>query len=169
MTPCTSFAPGVYVITGDQNTIHDGVSATDVLLYFTCSREVGGTTYPAPCAAGGQEGASLDGAGNGSAEITGRTSGEHPEHLGFALVFDRNNTATQRWVGNGDLVVHGASYLVNPGAAVDLRGNGSFTAHGVTVVGSVLMDGQGANQLHFSVNAPDLPVPAGPPRVHLLR
>jgi hypothetical protein len=167
---CTSFSPGVYVIAGGRpTTIHGAVRATDVLLYFTCSRQAGGTTYPEPCAAGGQEGASLDGAGSGTAEISGRTSGGYPEYLGLAMVFDRNNTATQRWVGNGDLVVHGASYLANPGALLDLRGNGSFTAHGVTVVGDVLMRGQGRDQLHFSVNAPDLPVPAGPPQVHLLR
>lgn len=164
---CTSFASGLYVLAGERTTVHDAVAATGVTLYFTCARDEGRTTYPRACGAGGEEGAVLAGAGNGAATLTAPTSGPL---AGLAVVVDRNNTATQRWVGNGALTVHGAAYAPHPEAALDLRGNGSFTAYGTTVVGDLLLDGQGRARQHLWVHGPQEGTATDPPvEVRLLR
>jgi hypothetical protein len=164
---CTSLAPGLYVLAGGSTTIHDAVDASEVTLYLTCATRRGGLTYPRTCAAGGERGAVLAGAGNGAATLRAPTSGPL---AGLGVVADRDNSATQRWVGNGALTVHGALYAPHPDAALDLRGNGSFTAYGTTVVGDLLLAGQGTNRQHVWVYGPD--DPSATPRsvrVHLLR
>jgi Flp pilus assembly protein TadG len=136
---CGSFqAGGTYVLTGSAKlTGNATLVADDVLFYFTCSRVSGGNTYPQACAAGGQAGATFGGAGNGTVTINGLRSGPY---TGFAVIYDRNNTSSLRYVGNGDLRINGAVYAA--AAAPDMRGNGSADIHGALIVGSLSFSGR---------------------------
>jgi len=149
---CTSLAAGLYVLAGGSHAIHGGVDAEGVTLYFTCSRRSGGRTYPDDCDADGEDGATLAGAGIGTATLSAPDSGPYQ---GFAVILDRHNTVDLRWTGNGALTVRGTLYA--PAATLDLRGNGIYTSHGVTVVGDV--DLRGNHDHVYNGPQPGDPVP----------
>ncbi len=135
---CGSFqAGGTYVLTGAAKLSGNStLVADDVLFYFTCSRTSGANIYPQACANSGQAGATFGGAGNGTVTINGRRSGPY---TGFAVIYDRNNTSSLRYVGNGALRVNGAVYAAS--ATPDMRGNGSAQIHGALIVRSLSFSG----------------------------
>jgi len=158
---CAEVKPGLYVLTGDAKlTGRETLIADGVVLYFTCSERRGGATFPRACAAGGEPGATFGGAGNGSVTINAPTTGTY---TGFAVLYDRNNTADLRYVGNGALTVNGVVYAA--GATTDMRGRGSSRINGALVVGRVDFSGQNSS---IFVNATDVtPVLDEPVRVRL--
>ena len=114
-------SPGLYVIAGDSGTTWDmaGSASTQLLgngvtLYFTC----GNSVAPRACNPG-EPGANLDASGNGFVGITAPTSGPLK---GFALIYDRNSSATLRLTGNGSQNATGTIYL--PSGTVQMNGNG---------------------------------------------
>ena len=125
---------GVYVITGSISTSGQGVidGSSGVLLYFACS------TFPTPCSAGGQAGASLSLSGKGASTLT--SLGGSGKLVIFA---DRQNTATLDAGGNGvtdtiDGTVYGASAMLSVG------GNGIVNVpHGQVVVNSLTVGSSG--------------------------
>ena len=153
VTGCTSFTPGVYVLAGGSHTIHGGVDAHGAVFYLTCVSGTKTGHYPRSCA-GGEAGASLAGAGNGDAAVWAPDTGPYQ---GLAVIGDRNNATDLRWTGNGALTVHGTLYA--PAATLDLRGNGSYTSYGVTVVGYV--DLRGNHDHVYSGPGEGDPVPPG--------
>jgi hypothetical protein len=161
---CGAFAPGIYVVTGSAKLSGNStLVADDVLFYFTCSQVTGGRTYPRGCAAAGEAGGALWGAGNGSVTINGRASGPY---AGFAVIYDRHDTAGSRYVGNGALRIDGAVYAA--GATPDMRGNGSTEIHGALIAHSVAFTGSNAT---LTVTGYDVVQPPPPPlsqRVHLV-
>lgn len=116
--------PGLYVFTGDfELSGHAGqLQAEGVTFYFTC----GTGTAPEPCAEGGEEGGGIKLSGNGGYLLEAPLKTTYPalpeELHGYALVYDRYNTADMLLVGNGASTVSGTIYGVN--ATLDLRGNG---------------------------------------------
>lgn len=161
---CTAFNPGIYVITGDAKlTGQSSLTASNVLFYFTCSENRGTkknpVIVPKACASGGEDGATFGGAGNGTVVVNGLTSGPYQ---GFAMIWDRNNTADQTYVGNGNLTVHGAMYAANADSVLDDRGNGQFVGYGPVVVGGVELKGNGSAKLHMTIHGADtVTVPTG--------
>ncbi len=134
---CRVFAPGIYVITG-QNRFAGNISVTatgGVLFYVTCSARAGTGVVSAACATG-EEGGSLEFAGTVSATITAMSD---PVYRGLAIVYDRNNTAPLGLVGGPDITVNGGVY----GASATLRNNGTgpLTVNGTMVVGAVDLRG----------------------------
>ncbi len=127
---CT-LQPGTYVIAGGSGTTWDlaGNSSTQlrgtgVTLYFTC----GSSTTPRACNSG-ETGATLDSSGNGSVVLSAPTSGTWK---GYAVVYDRNNTATFRMTGNGSSTTVGTIYLTS--GKLRLDGNGCAAAYDALVI-----------------------------------
>jgi Flp pilus assembly protein TadG len=147
VTSCRTFAPGEYVITG-QNRFSGNINVTSnggVFLYFTCSRTAGTTTVSAPCLPGAQ-GGSLDFAGTVHATIDAITGPGSP-YRGLAIVYDRNNTAPLGLIGGPNITINGGVYA----RAATLRntGPGPLIVNGSAVVGAVDMRGVPAS---FQVN-----------------
>jgi Flp pilus assembly protein TadG len=124
---CT-LSPGLYVIrsgvwdlAGNSSTVLRGSGVT---LYFTCSDG----SLPRACNPG-EAGATMDFSGNGRIEIDAPTSGPL---AGLAIVYDRNNTSTLRFTGNGSGGMSGAVYA--PSAKLLVNGNGCGNAYESVVV-----------------------------------
>jgi Flp pilus assembly protein TadG len=120
--PC-AMQPGLYVFTGDFELSGNAgqLQARGVTFYFTC----GEGTVPEECAEGGEGGGGINISGNGGYIIEAPLKTTQPtleELWGYALVYDRNNVADMRLVGNGDSTVSGTIY--GKSATLDLRGNG---------------------------------------------
>lgn len=137
--------PGLYVFTDDfVLSGNGGLVADGVTMYFTC----GSGGVPRPCADGGETGAGIDLSGNGGYVIDAPLASTQPtlpeELYGYALVSDRNNTASMRLVGNGASTVSGTIYGVN--TTLDLRGNGGTDVplSSFVVVGDVAFSGNNA-------------------------
>jgi Flp pilus assembly protein TadG len=137
VTACRVFAPGAYVITGQNRfTGNIVITANDgVLFYVTCSTGTRTGVVSAPCAVG-QQGGSLEFTGTVSARIKAMTD---PAYRGLAIVYDRNNTAPLGLVGGPDITIDGGVY----GASATLRNNGTgpLTVNGTMVVGAVDLRG----------------------------
>lgn len=134
---CATVAPGLYVLTGAAKlTGRDTLVANGVTLYFACSQRRGAATFPRACNEGGEDGATFEGAGNGNVTINAPIDGTY---AGFAVVYDRNNTAPLRYVGNGALTVNGVVYGAR--SVADMRGNGGAIIYGALVVGSTRFSG----------------------------
>jgi hypothetical protein len=139
---CTSFGPGVYVIvgnnklTGQQNLI--ATPSGGVLFYFTCSTTTGNghtaVTKTRACTTG-ESGGAIDAAGQGNVSISGRLYGGRT----FSIIYDRNNTAEVRLVGNGATSITGDIYALN--SVFDARGNGTFDVNSLIVTGAFRFDG----------------------------
>ena len=133
---CT-LLPGLYVIAGTSSVWDMAGNAstlltgTGVTLYFTC----GTSSVPAPCATGAM-GATLDASGSGSISIQAPTSGPLK---GLAIVFDRNNSSTMRWTGNGGGGFEGTVYA--PSGRIQMNGNGCSAYNALIVVGTIEMNG----------------------------
>ena len=126
-----NLAPGRYVIAGSSGSAWDlsgnastQLRGTGVTLYFTC----GTSTVPRACNSG-ETGATLDASGNGSVVLSAPTSGRWK---GFAVVYDRNNTATFRMTGNGSSTTVGTIYM--PSGKIRLNGNGCAAAYDALVI-----------------------------------
>src|SRR5579862_7104874 len=107
--------PGVYLVTGSFSVSgHATVHGTGVVIYLACA------SYPAPCANGGQPGASLTLAGNGQFNITPPSG----SCLGFSVVMDPHNTSSVSVSGNG-VTIGGVVYAAS--GSLSISGNGSLT------------------------------------------
>ncbi len=120
--------PGLYVFTGDVDFSGNGdLVANGVTMYFTC----GTPTAVRECSDSQDEvGGGIDLSGNGTYTLEApraATAAMHPgvaeELYGYAIVYDRNNAADMRMVGNGSVNVGGAIYGAS--ATIDARGNGA--------------------------------------------
>ncbi len=165
---CTSFAPGVYVVTGQpapagRSTVTVKGDGTGVVLYLTCSTggAVAGEVHPAPCGAVGRRPPRVA-IGAGDVRLEG-----HAGYGGLALAVDPGVAAGQNFAGAGTLTVVGsisapAAVLRNPvpGSAAQLVVSG-----GHLVVGRVAYDLTPALPPHpyVVVEAPALPVTAAGP------
>lgn len=113
---CT-LTPGLYVFIGGTLGGNTGIVANNVTMYFTCR------TGNAPRACNAAEsGATLDLSGNGNFTINAPSTSTNKSIPKVAVVFDRNNSATLRLVGNGALNITGSIYLKS--GTLDMRGNG---------------------------------------------
>jgi hypothetical protein len=136
----------LYVFTGDFDLSGNagGLVAKGVTFYFTC----GTGTTPEPCDSPGEEGGGIKTAGNGGYVLEAPLKSTYPtlpaELYGYALVYDRYNTADMWLVGNGDSTVSGTIYGVN--ATLDLRGNGGTDVpfSSMIIVGGLHFDGTNA-------------------------
>lgn len=127
---CT-LTPGTYVIAGGSGTewslsgnASSSLRGSGVTLYFTC----GSSSAPRACSSG-EEGATLDASGSGSVILSAPTSGSWK---GFAVVYDRNNTATFRMTGNGNSTTIGTIYMSS--GTIRLNGNGCAAAYDALVI-----------------------------------
>jgi hypothetical protein len=124
--PCV-MQPGLYVFTGDFELSGNAgqLQAKGVTFYFTC-RSATSPTTPQPCAEPGQTGGGIKLSGNGGYVLDAPTKSTYPsvpaELDGYAIVYDRYNTASMLLVGNGASTVSGTIYGTK--ATLDLRGNG---------------------------------------------
>lgn len=156
---CASFAPGIYIVTGDvQLTGQESLVADGVMFYLTCSQKVGNDVYPKACASG-EDGADWDLAGKGKLRVTPLANPASPWN-GFSFVVDRENVGQQKWTGNGDFTVQGRVYAANTTGGLSLRGNGTMTLQGPLVLGFLELKG---NKNQLSVNGPNVSVGSAPP------
>jgi Flp pilus assembly protein TadG len=133
---CTSFGPGVYVLTGASSFTGNGtIQATGVTFVLTCSSTVGGTVRSSPCPAN-TSGGSIEVKG----QVTVNVSVSSPPVyasicFGLAIVSDPNNTGGVSVNGtgnggNGRLNVDGSIYLksgtLTYGGGPDLTVNGNI-------------------------------------------
>lgn len=145
--------PGLYVMTGywgmGNNTLLHG---TGVTLYGTC----GTPSAPTVCAAGGS-GGRLD-TKNGDTQITAPTSGTLK---GYAILYDRENTAGLNIQGNGRSAVTGLVYA--PKALFEFPGNSCVTVtNGPIIVGQLYGNGnRGCVDLNSVIGATIPAPPAG--------
>lgn len=164
VTSCRTFAPGVYVITG-QNRFSGNINVTSnggVLLYFTCSSTIAGVTVSSACAPGAQ-GGSLDFAGTVHASIDAIT-GAGSSYRSLAIVYDRNNTSDLSIIGGPNITINGGVYARS--ATLRNAGQGPLVVNGSMVVGAVDMRGVPATLQVNQGNAfADIP----PMLVHLTR
>jgi Flp pilus assembly protein TadG len=160
ITACRTFAPGVYVITG-QNRFRGNINVTSnggVLLYLTCSATAAGTTVSAACQPGDQ-GGSLDFGGVVHANLTAMTD---PSYRGLAIIYDRNNTSPLAIVGGPNITINGGVYAAS--ATLRNNGTGPLLVNGTMVVGGVDLRGVPATVTITQSNAfADLP----PMLIHL--
>jgi Flp pilus assembly protein TadG len=139
---CGSFAAGVYTIVGN-NTLNgqQNLTATPtggVLFYFTCADVTGhgnNAVYTTRACAPGESGGAIDAAGQGNLTISGRLYGSRT----FSIIYDRNNTAEVRLVGNGATSITGDIYALS--SVFDARGNGTFDVNSLIVTGAFRFDG----------------------------
>lgn len=138
---CTSFQPGIYVITGGSVALNNSTPANNVLFYLTCSQGTGTNTRPRSCDdSSSSAGAAFVGAGSQDSTITGRRVAG--DYQGFAVIVDPDNTSTHSLVGAGDLTVHGAVYM--PNGDVDdgtATSTGTYTGFGPVVVVNMTLNG----------------------------
>jgi Flp pilus assembly protein TadG len=164
ITSCRTFAPGVYVITG-QNRFRGNINVTSnggVLLYLTCSVTVAGVTVSSACAPGA-EGGLLDFAGTVHASIDAITGTGSP-YRNLAIVYDRNNTSDLSIIGGPNITINGGVYARS--ATLRNAGPGPLIVNGSMVVGAVDMGGVPATLQVNQGNAfADIP----PMLVHLTR
>jgi Flp pilus assembly protein TadG len=160
VTACRTFAPGIYVITG-QNTFTGAysVTGTQVLLYFTCSTGSGADAVSAACPAEGAPGGSIAFAGDVTATITPSTD---PTYRGLAIVYDRHDTSDLGIVGGPDITISGSVYAAS--ATLVNNGNGLLTVGGTLVVGGVDLHGVPAT---INVNQSNAVADLPPALVHL--
>jgi hypothetical protein len=136
---------GLYVFTGTLDLAGNAELIADgVTMYFTC----GSGTSPQPCEAPGEEGGSIDSTGTPLYQITAPLKSTHPdleELWGFALVFDRYNTATTKMAGTADSFISGTVYGVN--ATLQFSGTAGSTTPFSSwfVIGSLEMNGNPAS------------------------
>ncbi len=168
---CTSFAPGVYVVTGQpapagRSTVTLNGSGTGVVLYLTCSTggPTAGEVHPAPCGAVSRRPPRVA-VGAGGSRLEG-----HGGYGGLALAIDPGVAARQTFAGAGSLTVAGS---ISAPAAV-LRNPVPGTASQLVVTGGHLVVGRVAYDLtpavpphpYVVVEAPALaPTGAGPVRL----
>jgi Flp pilus assembly protein TadG len=139
---CGSFGAGIYTIVGN-NTLNgqQNLTATPtggVLFYFTCADVTGhgnNAVYRTRACASGESGGAIDAAGQGDVTIAGRTYGGRT----FSIIYDRNNTAELRLVGNGTTSITGDIYAL--ASVFDARGNGTFDVNSLIVMGAFRFDG----------------------------
>jgi Flp pilus assembly protein TadG len=162
---CASFAPGLYVIVGNSGNELQ-VDALGVTFYMTCSDTTGPRNNPVVTARAcnpGEQGGSFGGSGNSrvTVKMSGSAAGTYRD---MAVFVDRNNAASQRWTGNGELDVTGILYSPNNAGLDDTRGNGNIVVNGRMVVGSIQMRGRGTAKVHISVAGASI---QGPPEAAL--
>lgn len=161
---CT-LQPGLYVIAGGPTTTWDVAGnastllrGTGVTLYFTC----GTSSAPRECSVG-EQGANLDASGNGTLSLQAPTSGATK---GFAIVYDRNNSALMRLTGNGSQNTTGTIYATS--GTLQLNGNGcSNHYYALIVVRDLEMNGNPACLQSTYTQGQNVEVPPG--ELHLSR
>ena len=131
---CT-LSPGLYVLTGTwgmgNNTMLRGIGG--VTLYGTC----GTPAAPTVCTSG-QSGGSLD-TKNGDTQFVAPSNAADPLK-GYAIIYDRQNTAGLNIQGNGNSYVTGAIYA--PKALLEFPGNSCVTVtNGPIIVGELYGNG----------------------------
>jgi hypothetical protein len=138
-TDCT-LSPGLYVIAGGASTTwslsgNGTTSGTGVTLFFTCAT----SGVPRNCNPG-EVGASMDGSGGRTLNLTAPTSGPL---WGFTIVYDRNSMATYAMAGNASSTITGTVYM--PAGKAVMSGNGCLAAYGtLLIVGDVVPNGNNA-------------------------
>ena len=158
---CTSFEPGIYVVTGRKTsqgsdaTIRIPVSATNVLFYLTCGNDSG---QPMPCASAPTH-AKLAPNGRHVAQptITG-LSGVDPDVNGYAIVVDPVNPNTQsigRMTVEGDIYAPNVPSAQSPGPSVTVT---RLTVHGSLIADSFRGSSGQALTLADTTPAADGPV-----------
>jgi hypothetical protein len=139
---CSSFGAGIYTIVGD-NTLTGQQSLIaaptgGVLFYFTCADVTGhgnNAVYRTRACTSGESGGAIDAAGQGDLTINGRSYAGRT----FSIIYDRNNTAELRLVGNGATRITGDMYALS--SVFDARGNGTFDVNSLIVTGAFRFDG----------------------------
>ena len=131
-----NLSPGLYVLTGTwgmkNNTVLRGLGG--VTLYGTC----GTTAAPTVCAAGAA-GGSLD-TKNGETQLIAPSAATDPLK-GFAIIYDRQNTAGLNIQGNGNSYVTGAIYAAK--ALLEFPGNSCVTVTNGPIIVRELCHGNG--------------------------
>lgn len=148
--PCT-LSTGLYVFADTFDLKNHTVTATGVTMYFACKT----TSTPVqvrPCASGGEDGGSLQQAGNGEFKFSAPSSGDT---AGLALVADRKNTSTFSYRGTSNQTSTGSIYLKS--GTLDFRGtSGTTKLDSLVVTGSISFSGQAPVVINYteSVNVP---------------
>lgn len=136
--------PGTYIITQQLNLGDFGVSGTGVTIYFACS------SWPSPCASGGQLGAGVVAGGAGSLNISAPAAGSGEPYPGMAIFFDRNNTGQLTLESNGSATITGTVYAAS--GTLNTQGTGGYTINGTVVVRTALLQSNGAVNLTYDPN-----------------
>jgi Flp pilus assembly protein TadG len=169
-------APGLYVIDADwtdgNNSILEGAGVT---LYFTCGTKGSGATHGtiAPCVAPGHVGGSIN-IKNGDANIVAPTLAQQAATGGlspFAIIYDRNNTASMSLQGNGGKTcancAPGSLYtgtIYAPLATLAFTGNAAFTiTNGPIIAGQVASNGNRAQMVLQDAQGAHIPVQPSAP------
>lgn len=144
-TAVVTMAPGIYVITGHFNVIDSAtLYADNVMMFFACAG------YPAPCAAGGQAGASFTFTSSGNMDAwTAPVTGPY---AGMALFYDRNNTSPINISGTGtsDVDIIGTVYAASAAATF---GGPDVEMNSMIVVSTLTFNGTSfENEVTYSQN-----------------
>jgi Putative Flp pilus-assembly TadE/G-like len=138
--------PGLYIITGTWSLKNNDVlnnKAGGVTLYFTC----GTPNAVHACLSSGEPGGLLD-AKNGTTELTARSI---DPVAGFAVVYDRHNTASIQLQGNGESWIDGGIYAA--AASLDFNGTSCYTINRGPVVATSVIKANGTKSCVNVTNA----------------
>jgi len=129
-----TFNPGTYIIKTDL--IFNAGGKVDgtagVTFYLACS------SYPTPCTAGGQAGASFSFTNNGRVDLYGEAAGG--EYPGMLIMADRNNTSSISWSPASNTSTIGTIYAAASPVTI---GGGGYTAYGQIVVNTLTVNTTG--------------------------
>jgi Flp pilus assembly protein TadG len=146
---CEFPEPGLYVFTGKVDLGGGGTLITNgATLYFTC----GSGSSAEPCDSPGEEGGFIEATGNPTYQFNAPQKATHPgldELWGYALVFDRYNTATTWLRGTADSYISGTVY--GPSMTLDIGGTADNTTPFSSwfVIGRLLMNGSATITVDF--------------------
>lgn len=126
-----TFNPGTYIVTTDLLFNAGGkVDGTaGVTFYLACS------SYPTPCTAGGQAGASFTFTNNGRVNLYGEAAGG--EYPGMLLMADRNNTSAINWSPSSNTSTIGTIYAATSPVTI---GGAGYAAYGQIVVNTLTVN-----------------------------
>ncbi len=173
---CTTMAPGTYVVTESSKLAGNGnLTGTGVLLYMGCSDN--SKKWVICSSSSAKTKGTIGDAGNGVYTLTPMSSGAYSR---FTVIFDPDNDATYRQVGNGQSTLGGGVY--GKSATIDNRGTGAskfcddadptndkgcpMSITGVVVIGSISFSGQDAMHVTSDGGAETL---AGPDALRLVK
>jgi Flp pilus assembly protein TadG len=138
-----TMTPGTYVIKTGLTHSNGSIVGNGVTIYFACS------AYPTPCNSG-QAGAGWSVSGQATETLTAPTSGTYK---GLLIFFDRNNTASMAWSGQGVVNTTGTIYAKS--GLLSTSGNSSGpNLHSLVVVGRASISGNGSVTYNPAENVP---------------
>jgi Flp pilus assembly protein TadG len=159
----TTLQAGTYIITNSLNLKQgDTMNGTGVTIYLACS------SYPTPCASGGQNGAQITFNG-GTLNLSSPPAGmsydpTHP-YNGLVLFADRNNTSSMlSFNGNPSITLKGTIYGLS--SPITLGGTAGMTLDSLIVTAT--MDLQGTSGSNAEVPADQVQIPPTPPSFNLI-